>query len=355
MLEMIHEFALDALVQLPSHELERTRQRHAEYFAHILEEESDESWRIIDAEQHNTRAALRWLSDHKHPLTLDLHRFMYGYFLRAGLLSETRRWNREMLTSGIELTPEIHYRLLSEATIWANMQHDFEAALRYTDEALAIARAMNAQTLIADGLLDHGMVYTGMDDYEQAKAVAHEALRIGREIHEAKHVVGALNQLGEAALAEGDISQAEAFYTEAYVQCQAPDWQQYVYATNACKGMGEVALNRYDYEAALRYLREGLEHSRVPVLQVWVLDSLAGVIGTMPHRTMADVQRAAKIWGATEALKEKIGQANMPGDRRRTDALIAEARTHIAPETFATAWAEGRALSLDEAIELAMM
>jgi hypothetical protein len=34
--------------------------------------------------------------------------------------------------------------------------------------------------------------------------------------------------------------------------------------------------------------------------------------------------------------------------------LIAEAHTRIAPKTFAAAWAEGRELSLDEAIALAM-
>lgn len=85
-----------------------------------------------------------------------------------------------------------------------------------------------------------------------------------------------------------------------------------------------------------------------------MLGVVAGVIGTMPRRTTADVQRAAQIWGLVEALNKKMGRGNAPDDRRRIDALIAEARSRIAPKAFDAAWAEGRELSLDEAVELAM-
>ena len=67
-----------------------------------------------------------------------------------------------------------------------------------------------------------------------------------------------------------------------------------------------------------------------------------------------DVCRAAQIWGAVEALNEQMGTVNAPGDRRRTDALIAAARVHLPPETFAAAWAAGRQLALSEVIGLAL-
>ena len=357
MLEMIHEFALDALAQSSGDKLEQTRRRHAEYFARILKQGSDETYpyHLIDVEQHNARAALHWLLDHKHPLTFELTQFMSWYFHLAGLTSENRRMLHAVVSSGIELTPVMHYRLLSGATIVANQQHDFEAALRYTQEALAIAQAMNSQTLIADALIDHGMVYIEMGDYAQVKKVALEAVRIGRSIHDPVQIVGALNHLGKAALAEGDMSHASACYEEAYTLCQTPEWRQPIYASQAYKGMGELALSRGDYTAALQFLRDGLEISNPPVIKLWILDVLAGVIGTMPRRTTADVCRAAQIWGTAEALHEKSGLNHAPDDRRRTDALIASARTRISPKAFAAALAEGRELSLDEAIALAMM
>ncbi len=352
MLEMIHEFAQEALAQ--SFGVEHAREQHAEYFAHVLKPGGDEVYKLIDVEQHNARAALRWLLDHKDPLILDLAQCMGWYFQLACLPSEGQRVHHDLLAAGIEMTPLLRYHWLSGATIFASQHHDFKAALRYTQEALSIARAMDWQSLIADGLIDHGMVYLQMGDYTQVKQVALEALGISRRIQDSVQMVGALVELGAAELAEGDVNEAEAYYTDAYTLCQAPDWWQHVYATQACKGMGEVALSRREYDPALRFLREGLERSKFPVLDLWILDLLAGVIGTMSHRTIADIQRAAKIWGAVEVQREMSGLMNAPDDRRRTDALIAQACSRIAPKIFATAWTEGRDLSLDEAIALTM-
>ena len=118
--------------------------------------------------------------------------------------------------------------------------------------------------------------------------------------------------------------------------------------------MGEIALSHGDYDLALGFLREGSERSKAASVRLWILDVLAGVIGTMPRRTTAQVCLAAKLWGAAQALKEKMGMVNAPGYRRRNDALIAEARSRINAKVFEAAWAEGRGLSLDEAVALAM-
>ena len=93
----------------------------------------------------------------------------------------------------------------------------------------------------------------------------------------------------------------------------------------------------------------------------WPLDGPAPKTGRAASKghlrplATADVCRAATIWGAAEAIKEKMGVVQAPDHSRRTDARIAEARTRIAPEAFDAAWAEGRELSLDEAVALAMM
>jgi hypothetical protein len=44
----------------------------------------------------------------------------------------------------------------------------------------------------------------------------------------------------------------------------------------------------------------------------------------------------------------------MPADQRLLDARMGEARERLQPETVATAWADGRAMSVDAAIEAAM-
>ena len=61
-----------------------------------------------------------------------------------------------------------------------------------------------------------------------------------------------------------------------------------------------------------------------------------------------------RLWAAASADREVSGFANMPADQRLLDARMAEARERLQPETVAAAWAEGRAMSVDAAIEAAM-
>jgi len=351
MLEMIREFALE---QLPSEELEQARQKHAEYFARILKPGPDESYPLIAVELYNARAALRWLLDHRHPLTVELALALSAYFHQAGLTHEIRHTLPEVLSANIEMAPFVRNDLLESAAINAWQQHRFEEGLRYAQEGVVLARAINAQPKLADHLITLSRIYIEMDDCVQAIQIASEALQISRAIQNQELTVGALIRLGQAQLILGNIDEAEAFFEEAYVWCHALNFRRQVYFGLACLGMGALALSRRGYEQALEFLREGLNRNKFVAVKLWLLDVLAGTLGTMPHRTTSDVCQAAKIWGAAEALSERMGLINAPGDCRRADALIAKACSRIHPKTFNAAWAEGRRLSLDEAIVLAM-
>jgi predicted ATPase len=362
MLEMIREFALERLSGNASEQAEQVQQRHAEYFVRVFEvmlsgpRYQINHQRVMDIEQHNARVALRWLLDRRNVLAGVLARCMGEYLFGWSLPSEGRRWLPEVLSCGLEFTPPIRHGLLSWASICAWQQHGFAEGLRYIQEALAVSRAMNWQSQISKDLSMLSHIFYEMDDCAQAKHMALEALEISRGTPDATALAGALMVLGQAELVLGDMGAAEAHFEEAYTLRQAPDLRQevHLYAAMTCKGLGVIALSHRDYDRAFALLSEGLRLSPYIHNKLWLLDPLAGVIGTMPHRTTADVQRAAKIWGAAEVLNEKMGLVNAPDNRRRTDALIAEARRRINPKAFDAAWAEGRELSLDEAIELAM-
>jgi hypothetical protein len=64
--------------------------------------------------------------------------------------------------------------------------------------------------------------------------------------------------------------------------------------------------------------------------------------------------RAALLGGAAEAMREDLGML-LPGDQRAGHAEAVEAmRVALGAEAYAAAWAEGRALPLDEAVALAL-
>jgi non-specific serine/threonine protein kinase len=64
--------------------------------------------------------------------------------------------------------------------------------------------------------------------------------------------------------------------------------------------------------------------------------------------------RAARLFGAAELLRERVGAAPHPPWRAEHERYVAAARASLGHDAFATAWAEGRALSLDQAITSAL-
>jgi hypothetical protein len=65
-------------------------------------------------------------------------------------------------------------------------------------------------------------------------------------------------------------------------------------------------------------------------------------------------ERAARLYGAAEALREVIGAPLPPNERPRYEREVAAARAQLDEERFRAAWAEGRAMSMEEAISYAL-
>jgi AMMECR1 domain-containing protein len=67
-----------------------------------------------------------------------------------------------------------------------------------------------------------------------------------------------------------------------------------------------------------------------------------------------DPARAARLLGAAEALRGAIGLFRTPRDEEANARLIATVRAALGEERFAASWEEGRAMSLEQAIEYAL-
>jgi len=65
-------------------------------------------------------------------------------------------------------------------------------------------------------------------------------------------------------------------------------------------------------------------------------------------------ERAGRLWGAAERLRQAIGCRSAPAARATYERAVAAARAQLGEEAFAAAWAEGRAMSLDQAIAYAL-
>ena len=160
-----------------------------------------------------------------------------------------------------------------------------------------------------------------------------------------------LNNLGNVALDQGDYPAARALLEESLaIRRELGDrWG----IARALSNLGNVALNQGDYPAARALLEESLairrelgDRSGIP----YSLEGLAAVVASL-----RDSLRAARIWGATERSRAEIGTPLPPCERSGYDRCVAAARIASGDDAaFDSAWQEGRGLTLDQAIDLAL-
>lgn len=83
-----------------------------------------------------------------------------------------------------------------------------------------------------------------------------------------------------------------------------------------------------------------------------VVDGLE--ISALLALTVGQMDRAARLLGAADALRETIGQPLSPSERAGVDVDVATVRTALGDDAFTAAWAVGRAMSLEEVIAYAL-
>ena len=76
---------------------------------------------------------------------------------------------------------------------------------------------------------------------------------------------------------------------------------------------------------------------------------MAGAAGTQ-----GQAQRAARLWGAAEALREDIGVPLQPEDRKLLDPHLAAARSSLGEAAWQATLAEGRVMTPEQAIEYSL-
>lgn len=115
-------------------------------------------------------------------------------------------------------------------------------------------------------------------------------------------------------------------------------------------GLGALtALGQEDHSRARTLCAQGLDIARQLGLRhcvVFHLQILACLVGAQGQPV-----RAARLWGAVEALGEAIGVGLVPVERYHYGPYITAARDRLEDSAWEVAWAEGRMLSPEEAVE----
>jgi predicted ATPase/DNA-binding SARP family transcriptional activator/Tfp pilus assembly protein PilF len=413
MLETLREYGQERLAQ--GLESEGVRYRHLAYFVTLAQEAKPQlihgrqkEWLDrLETEHDNIRAALAWSQaapagvsvDESPPaLGLRLAALMGFFWQRRGYLSEGRDRLAMFLSTGSG-TPVDRAEALSEAGTLACRQADYAAARALQDESLALHRELGDRLGISASLRNLGHILYQQGEHEVARPLFEESLAIGRELQDPSGIAASLNFLGILAYAGGKYDAARLLYGESLAISRdigdqtrvavsllnlgvvATRLGEYAAARSLYEeslairrelsdrlgiaitlhDLGRVACKQGDFAAARPLLEESLGMRRQLGDRLGVavsLESLAELAGeeggSAQCRPSLDGVRAAHLYAAAEALRETIGAPLFHCEEELYRLQISRVRELLDGTEFDSAWAEGRGMSLDQAVALAL-
>jgi tetratricopeptide (TPR) repeat protein len=354
-LETIREFARERLTT--SGEAAMLARGHAEYFVDLAERAEPElrqaqqgRWlRRLETEHDNLWAALKWsLGGEDATLGVRLAGALGVFWTTYGHSAEARQWTDLSLNQLDTVPTQYHASLLITAGRIALPLSDLDAAQRSFDQALQVSRTLGDAPNIAWALIYKG--YTLMQETEAALAMAEEGLALFRELAHQPGIAQALNILGELARFAGDDPRARQAYEECLIVSKRTGETRRV-----CCMFGDLTfLAQHDgeYERAKELAEQGLQIAVEINSKVDIAEKLAQLAGALAGTGQSE--QAASLLGAWDAAFEQMMVVPEPIDKPEYERIIAAVRAQQDAQTFAAAWAAGRAMSLEEAVALAL-
>jgi predicted ATPase/class 3 adenylate cyclase len=352
LLETIREYAAERLETLG--EAEERRRGHAGHFLAWLEPRYRErlEGRLIgqyqpeDAEYENLRAALGWTRDAEEAETfLRLAAATSLYWGARFNLSEARRWLEAAMERAASVSAPTRAGVLHALAglIWR--QGDTERTRACAEEASSVFAATGDRVLLAHSLNHQAIAAEWEARYDDERRLLSEAEAIWRELGNAAGLAGVLNNRAYAELVAGNHAAAEPLLRESLALNP-----ENVEVFNLNLGLAVLAAGRVDEARAAfgEALSRGIA-ANVPDTVFYALEGLASTAATV-----GDDATAARTWGASEAMRESMGAVLAPAELALHEQLLPEARARAGELAFLAAWAEGKAMPIERAIELAL-
>jgi predicted ATPase len=413
LLETLRQYGRERLDA--SGEAETTRRRHAEYYLRLAEAAEPELrgprqdvWLAqLEQEHDNFRAALAWsrTSGSAADLGVRLAGALGWFWYVHGHPSEGRRQIDAALEAAGDVSAAARARALGAAGFLARIQGEPAVSWALLEESVDLHRALGDSWGVAFGLNGLGMVARRRGDYERAAVLCEEGLVLFQDVGDRWGVAWSLVHVGEVAAERGDQERAVEVLEQALAVArelgngQISAWalanlarlaevrgdnDQAVAIVGESLGLfrelgdprgtalllgilASVAQARGDHERARAWYAESLHLRREIRDSGGIAECLEGLAAAMVHRQASaggtvgeppeqevGARDAVRLFGAAEALREAVGAPVPLFCRAAYDRAVAAARAELADAAFAAAWAHGRRLPVDQAIEEAL-
>jgi predicted ATPase len=356
LLDVTREYAVER--STAAGEFEGLRRRHSDYYLSVAERAEPElrgaqqrEWyaRLHDDEA-NFRAALTWaLEVGEADVALRLAGALWMFWRWAGLFAEGRAWLEAALAAGEASPLEVRCQGLWGAGWLAYHHGDYArtgelgrrmlSALAGTEDHL---KRRNALTLVGNAALAE-------DRDDDAVAALEEALALCERDGTSWHLATSLLNLGTARLYSGLAAGARLLDERALAMYQELGDQHF--AARAMIQVGYAWLVMGEPGKAIDPVTRAME-AAAEMGDGWGLAEALEAVATV--RSENDPMAAAVLAGAAAQLRVRIAMRPHPADAVINRRYLERARDGLGAEEFMAATAEGSAMTVEEALELAL-
>jgi tetratricopeptide (TPR) repeat protein len=387
LLETIRQYAEMRLAE--TGEAEAVRSAHRDWYVRLAEQaavgmEGAELKRWsdrLDLEYDNLRTALTWSaantesSDALLRLAGSLGRFWQG----RGYANEGIAWLETALSQSSTRSSSARARALNWRGVLEMWHGNLHRACTYLDDSVSQARASNDRRVLSMALRHLSMALCAAGAVQRALSLMEEAVGISREEGYIRETAWNLAWLAEVALRTGNLDGVESLLVEAIEQGrQSGDLTPVV---GALRSLARVYWMRRDFAHARDSIREALKLAgQINQFEVVLLDIALGdcalaeadrksadqwyrealrtatrgvyraVIAYALRRCAAlcasggEPLRAVRILGTASVIHDLPLMLSSAADEEAAAALQT-----LGKDEFATAWAEGQSITMEQA------
>ncbi|MBT3272195.1 MAG: hypothetical protein HN368_03495 [Spirochaetales bacterium] len=398
LLQTIREFAVERLDD--TGETEALRRSHADFYLAVSETPADMCngkerffWLDrFDREYPNIRAALGWLcsgANGQLGLGCALARKLVWYWYARGLNREGLKW-LELAMAGAGKEPSADLaRLVTFAGAFNYELGDKDRGKKLLERALVMSREVGDARTIALSFQTYAeFAIDARESPMQKRSFLEESLRLAREADDKETIFHAIFQRARLSAKTGELGKAEEIYRQCVDFCSQNDFTRH--AAMARLGLARVTALQGDFRRAVAVTRECLAVLRREKYQ----NSIAFALHDLGEYAceLGDLDSAKESFVEALQLFEKIG---MPGGTaaclrglaevaKNTDmndravrlfgttaayfdlieeSIVLLAHDHSGSinslheelgEEFDALWHEGRGMSINQAVKLAL-
>jgi predicted ATPase/DNA-binding CsgD family transcriptional regulator len=359
LLETIRQYASDKLHE--AGEADTVRDRHLEFFIQFAETAETQlggaeqvQWLDrLEPDHDNFRAALKWSEESGRAMIgLRLAVALLSFWCVRGSYSEGWQYFAALLArpESLERTAARAKALTVAADLLPWGPSNYATALALLQESLAIGQEVGDRSAIAGSLSLLSLAALSRDDYAAAQAFAEEAVPMWHELGNETGIALVHAYLGDALTYQGNDEQAQAYYEESltrFTELRDKNLMAYVF-----RRKGLAALHHGANLKAAELCGESLALNQE-------IGSYSGIVASIAALAAVGAARgkmayATRLLGVVETSLVSGNVQIMALDRSQFDRTVAIAHAQLREATFAQAWAEGQAMTLEQAVGEAM-